>query len=282
MFLTLGDLRVHYQAAGAGDPLVLVHGTGADAQSWEEMIPSLAARFKVYAYDLRGAGLTERPPEPRLSFDLWTEDLAKFCEALEPRRKVAVAGWSSGAAVALCFALRYPDRVSQLALIGAWSTARPATDRSGFLARQRLADSGASIAEIVDKTFDFTKTAMSPSTTSDPAKLEKIRQMLMRSNPKYYSEWVDANGRRPQLALQDIDVPTLIIAGDADARTPVEMSEDLNKAIPNSFMKIVPQCGHFYCYEQPKAVSRTMLSFLSAFAGGARALPQAGPASSSR
>ena len=43
------------------------------------------------------------------------------------------------------------------------------------------------------------------------------------------------------------------------------MSEDLNKAIPTSFMKIVPDCGHFYSYEQPEVVCRAMLRYLNAF-----------------
>jgi len=46
------------------------------------------------------------------------------------------------------------------------------------------------------------------------------------------------------------------------------MAEDLNKAIPRSFLKIVPQCGHFYSYEQPAGVSETILTFLGAFAAG--------------
>ena len=57
----------------------------------------------------------------------------------------------------------------------------------------------------------------------------------------------------------------LILVGDADARTPVAMSEDLNAAIPNSYMKIIPNCGHFYGYEQPELICRVMINFLKAF-----------------
>jgi pimeloyl-ACP methyl ester carboxylesterase len=81
---------------------------------------------------------------------------------------------------------------------------------------------------------------------------------------------LEANEHRPAIGerLAGIQCPTLIIVGEHDARTPLALSEDVNKAIPTSFLKIVANCGHVYSYEQPEVVSDVMATFLDAF--GAR------------
>jgi 3-oxoadipate enol-lactonase len=264
MLADVGDIKVYYTAHGAGHPVLLVHGIGADAHVWEEMVPSLARHFRVHAVDLRGFGQTVRPPLPRLSYDLWVEDLRSFLDALEVG-PVAFVGWSLGGAVGLNFVLRYPRAVSHLVLIGTPSPLRPPSDRSGFDERLRLAQAGAPISEIVEKTFAFTESAFSPHTrATNRGALEKMRATLLRNNPHAYAEMVEANRAKPDISarLGEITVPTLLIVGDADARTPIAMSQDLNMAIEDSCLKILPQCGHYYSFEQPEATSRAIVTFL--------------------
>jgi pimeloyl-ACP methyl ester carboxylesterase len=267
MFAQIDDLNVNYEMSGEGSPLVLIHGGGADAQSFDEMIPILAKEFKVYAYDMRGFGKTVRPLEAPLSYDLWVSDLYKFMNHFG-LRKVPLAGWSLGGAVILNFVLRHPEMVSHAILIGASSPRLASTDRSGFSERQRLSDSGAPIEEVVEKTFEFTKAAHSPWIVQNkPERVERMRQTLLRNDPSSYAEMVKANQNAPAIGpkIGSIECPTLIIVGDADKRTPKEMSEDLNTAIPNSYMKIIEHCGHYYGFEQPQATCQIMSSFLNAF-----------------
>lgn len=70
MFKRIADLNVHYEVQGEGAPLVLLHGGGSRAQTFEEMVPILAKAWRVYTFDMRGFGDTERPPEPKLSYDV--------------------------------------------------------------------------------------------------------------------------------------------------------------------------------------------------------------------
>jgi pimeloyl-ACP methyl ester carboxylesterase len=265
MFTQIGDCNVNYEMSGEGNPLMLLHGTGADAQSMEELTALLAKEFKVYAYDLRGFGKTVRPADPPLSHDLWVEDLRNFMLHFGIS-KASLAGWSLGGGVIMGFAIRYPDMVSHLIPIGAGSPRVTSTDRSGFNERQRLAESGAPIEEIVEKTFEFTKNAHSPWVVENkPERVEKMRQTLLRNDPRSYAESVRATRGDFGPKLGSIDCPTLIIVGDSDKRTPKEMSEDLNMAIPNSYLKIIEHCGHYYGFEQPEATSQIMSSFLKAF-----------------
>jgi len=267
MFQKIGDLDVHYDVEGNGPPMVLLHGGGSRAQTFEEMAPILSASFRVYAPDLRGFGETRRPPEPRLSHELWLVDLLGFLDALG-LDQVVLGGWSLGAGVCRNFVLHHPRRVSHLVLIGAMSPRLPSSDRSGFQRRRELIERGASAEEIVKETFEFTKRAFSPATLANkPEAVEALRQEHLRNNPAHYLEMLEANENRPKIAdrLGEIRCPTLVLVGEHDVRTPLGMSEDLNKAIPSSLMKIIPDCGHFYSYEQPEVVSRIMLTYLKAF-----------------
>lgn len=267
MFTQVDDLQVHYEVNGDGPPLVLLHGGGSNSTHFEEMVPLLAKEFRVYTPDLRGFGATVRPSQPPLSHELWLSDLAGFLGKLGLER-IALAGWSLGGRISLNYALQSPEMVDCLILIGAASPLRPPSDRSGFDTRLKLIESGAQPEEIVEKTFEFTKGAFSPYTlTHNPRAVEKLRQEHLHNDPTSYAEMVRANRDQPDISSQlaRITCPTLVIQGEHDARCPVEMGEDLNKAIPLSFMKIIPNCGHFYGYEQPEMTSQIMINFLRAF-----------------
>jgi pimeloyl-ACP methyl ester carboxylesterase len=268
MFKRIGDLNVNYDVRGDGYPLVLLHGGGSRAQTFEHMVPLLAKTFRVYVFDQRGFGDTERPPDPKLSYPIWRQDLLRFLDAFGLER-VALGGWSLGGVVSLDFVVNHPERITQLVLIGTSNPRLPSSDRSGFQRRRELIERGATAEQIVTETFEFTKRAFSPfSLEHNSAAVEALRQEHLRNNPRYYLEMLQANEQRPAIGdrLAHIGCPTLIIVGEHDARTPLALSEDLNKAIPASFLKIVPNCGHFYSYEQPELVSAVMTTFLEAFA----------------
>lgn len=267
MFKQIGDLNIHYDVHGDGYPMVLLHGGGSRAQTFEEMVPILSKSFRVYTFDMRGFGETKRPSEPKLSYELWRADLMRFLEAFG-LEKVVLGGWSLGGAVSLDFTIHHPERVSHLVVIGAMSPRLESSDRSGFQRRRELIERGATPEEIVAATFEFTKKAFSPhSIQHKPQAVEALRQEHLRNNPAYYLEMLRANENRPKIGdrLGEIRCPTLLLVGEHDGRTPLPMAEDLNKAIPSSFMKIIPNCGHFYSYEQPEAVSKTILTYLEAF-----------------
>ena len=266
MFKQIGDLEVSYDVHGDGPPLILLHGGGARARSFEDMVPILAKEFTVYTYDQRGFGETIRPAQPQLSSDLWRDDMLRFMDSFG-LEKASVGGWSLGAGVALNFVLAHPQRVSNLILIGAGSgPGVPRGDRSGFDERRRLIEGGAKAEEIVAKTFEFTKKSFSRYTLEHNHRaVEMVRNEHLSNDPQSYLEMVKADRPDVSSRLGEITCPTLIIVGDEDSRTPVANSEAFNKHIPSSFMKIIPDCGHHYGYEQPAVTCQAITSFLKAF-----------------
>jgi pimeloyl-ACP methyl ester carboxylesterase len=268
MFRAIGDLEVYYEERGQGRPLILLHGTGADTFSWSEMTPRLARSFRTIAFDLRGFGQTRRPAEPVLSHDVWREDVRRFIESLGAG-PVALAGWSLGGTIALNVAVHHPALLSHLVILGSASPRVALSDRGGFGERIRLAQAGAPIEKIIAETFEFTASALSPVVRRQNPRAEELtRQLLLRNKPEWYAEAVAANATRPPIGgrLGDIACPTLIIVGDADTRNGAEHAQDLTKAIPGAYMKVIADCGHFYGFEQPAATADAMTRFLTAFA----------------
>ena len=260
----IGDLEVNFLKRGYGPPLVLVHGAGADAISWEEMTPSLAEHFTVYAYDLRGFGETKRPSEPRLALPVWTDDLLRFLDAMELDAPI-IAGWSLGGCITLNLACEYPDRASTVIAIGCRGPHPVERDLSGFLRRKELAEGGATPEEIVAETFEFTRAAFSRwSREENPHGVQRIRDMLVRNTGTDYAEMVDAIDGASDFApkLPRLEARALIICGTEDGRTPPSMSQDLQAAIPGSTLAMLPDCGHCYPYEKPAETSQVMIDFL--------------------
>ena len=229
--IQLGDLSVNYSVTGTGPPLVLLHGAGADIEAWEDMLTELSEHATVYCYDQRGFGATVRPSMPALSIDVWTSDLLAFLDAFDLPAATLV-GWSLGGAVALNFACEHPQRCSALVAIGTVGPENKPRDMSGFKARKRLADNGASAREMVDATFDFTLKAFSEwSRQQNPRSIDKVREMLIRNNPSDYAETVAAiaGGRVYGDKLDAYLARTLIICGTEDGRNPPSMSQAMHR-----------------------------------------------------
>ena len=110
------DIITYYEEAGRGEPLVLIRGLGSDLQAWALQVPALAKHFRVITYDNRGAGRTNAPDKP-YSIDGMADDLAALLDELNIA-KASVLGYSMGGMVAQEFALKYPNKLDKLILLG--------------------------------------------------------------------------------------------------------------------------------------------------------------------
>ncbi|HEY6008345.1 MAG TPA: alpha/beta hydrolase, partial [Geobacteraceae bacterium] len=108
--------RLHYRASEAGQvPVVFVHGYGMSSLIWEKVQILLSARYRSFAPDLRGFGLSDKP-ERGYGYDELVEDLLQFLRVLKIRQAVFV-GHAFGGCILQHFASRHPDRVMALVLV---------------------------------------------------------------------------------------------------------------------------------------------------------------------
>jgi pimeloyl-ACP methyl ester carboxylesterase len=115
-----GAVRLHYVqwgAGGRGRPIVAVHGLTANAYCFEHLAAGLSAQHQLFAYDLRGRGDSDKPPQG-YSVPIHADDLSQLIDALQLERPILI-GHSLGALVALYFAAHYPAQLSRLVLIDA-------------------------------------------------------------------------------------------------------------------------------------------------------------------
>lgn len=123
-------VKTNYHEAGAGAPVILIHGSGPGVSAWANWqfaIPALAPHFQVFAYDQLGFGYTELPARPDYCLSRWTDHLLSFMQAVGIGRAHLV-GNSMGAAVALAAAVTHPEAVDRLVLMGAMGVRFPLTE----------------------------------------------------------------------------------------------------------------------------------------------------------
>lgn len=114
-FVEANGIKIHYVEEGEGPPLLLIHGGGLTAKSWQGLAKEASRYFRVIMPDSRGHGLTNNP-QGTFSYDLMTEDMAAFVKALK-LEKPLVMGYSDGGMVVLKLTSRYPD-LARAAIVG--------------------------------------------------------------------------------------------------------------------------------------------------------------------
>ena len=119
--INAGDIATNYHDIGDGSPLVMIHGSGPGVTGWANwrlVMPDLAARHRVLVPDMVGFGYTARPEGIQYNLDTWLAHALAFLDALN-LTQVDLVGNSFGGALSLAIAIRHPERVRRLVLMGA-------------------------------------------------------------------------------------------------------------------------------------------------------------------
>jgi pimeloyl-ACP methyl ester carboxylesterase len=232
--------------AGRRPPLLLIHGAGGTHMHWPAGLRRLPD-WAVYALDLPGHG--KSPGPGRDSIAGYCDALYGFVQALGLTR-VVLAGHSMGGAIVQEFALRYPDRLAGLILVGTGARLRVAPAilegiRSDFPATART---------IADWVHD----------KNVPEQLKRIYvQRTLENDPQVmYDDFYacDHFDRRAEVA--SIATPALIVCGLNDVMTPSKFSEALAQSLPNARLALVPNAGHMVALEAPDVVTTAVAEFL--------------------
>jgi pimeloyl-ACP methyl ester carboxylesterase len=258
----VAGLRIAFERAGGGPPLVLVHGAVSDSRVWRRQLDDLSDEFTVVAWDAPGCGGSADPPE---SFRLpdYAEALAGFIAALGLERP-HVLGHSFGGGLALELYPRHPAVPATLILAGAYAGWAGSLPRTEVERRLRFA---LEVADRLPGGFEptsmpglFSK-AMSPETVDElVAIMSEIRPVATRAMAHALAE------RDLRDVLPAIGVPTLLLYGDADQRSPLNVAEDLRDSIPTSRLVVMAGLGHESYLESPERFNAEVRSFLRSLA----------------
>jgi pimeloyl-ACP methyl ester carboxylesterase len=251
-------LRIAYQRAGAGPPLVLLHGyVGDGPTTWRRQLDGFCDQFTVVAWDAPGAGGSADPPE---SFGLagYADCLASFVQRLGLEQP-HVAGLSFGGILALELYRRHPAVPATLILASAyagWGGSLPAE-----VAQQRL-HQALVLAELSPEEFVGALLPTMFSQATPPEAVEAFRASMLGFHPAGFRAMARASAEDLRDVLAHIKVPTLLVYGDKDVRAPLTVAEDLHAAITGSMLVVLPDAGHLCNIEAPEAFNRAVRSFL--------------------
>jgi 3-oxoadipate enol-lactonase / 4-carboxymuconolactone decarboxylase len=256
-FITANNIRQFYRLEGkAGAPvLMLSHSIGTDLGMWAPQIADLMPHFQVLRYDTRGHGGSDAP-KGEYSVEMLGRDALALADALEIKN-FAFCGLSMGGAVGQWLALNAPQRLTGLVLS---DTSPQFGARANWEARIKAVKEGgmAAIADMVMQRF------FSPATMArGDGYSDSVKSVFLATNPDGYLGCCAALRDVDHTArLREIQVPTLIIAGNSDVSTPWEgHGEILTREIPNAKVVRLPG-AHLSNLERPRSFTAALLDFL--------------------
>jgi 4,5:9,10-diseco-3-hydroxy-5,9,17-trioxoandrosta-1(10),2-diene-4-oate hydrolase len=267
-YVTINGITVRYIARGAGLPVLLIHGFDEFLEVWSLNIDALSKHHRVYAIDLPGHGLSQKPKaDYKLSF--FTEFVINFMSALglEP---ATLVGHSMGGALSLEAAINYPERIAKLILVdsGGFSREAPLLYRLATLPvvgdviirpttkpllrrglRGIFYNPDIVTEEMVELDYHYLKM---------PGAKETMLNVIRNNS--------DLSGPRPEVVLLGrlhlVRVPTLLIHGAQDRLVPLKQVKAASKLIPNARLKVFDRCGHCPQIEKAIAFNKTVSAFL--------------------
>jgi len=249
--------RIYYQSCGSGPALVLLHDGLVHSIGWDDVWPSLCARYHVVRYDRRGYGRSDPATAPFSPED----DLLNVLDAASIPVATLV-GSSSGSAVAIDFALAHPARVQALVLIGPVVHGMRSSD--AFLERGAANNAplaSGNVAATADNWAQDPYQVFGPR----PEARQKIRDALIAAPHNLSGAGAEEIRPTPPAVtrLSTIQAPTLLIVGEHDIADVHAFSGALQAALPVVRREVWRDAGHLVALEQPERLTKRIDTFLA-------------------
>lgn len=256
--VTVFGAKIRYLEAGdaAKPTVILLHGLGAQAESWQLTIPALAQNYRVIAPDQVGFGKSDKPLL-KYRVATYADFLDKFMAELKIE-KAHLVGNSMGGWVAALAAIKYPNRVEKIVLADAAGLVPANVDIN-------------QIYQLNNSTRDEIRANLklifaNPVLQNNEALVDQFFTQRVAANDGYTINQIIESIKRKEDFLNEklgeIKKPTLIIWGKQDGLLPVSDATVFNKGIANSELQIFDNCGHVPQFEKAVEFNKAVLEFL--------------------
>ena len=262
-------ITTNYHDVGEGFPALFIHGSGPGVSAWANwrlVMPALSERLRVIAPDMAGFGFSERPAGIQYDLDTWVAQAIGLLDALG-LEQADVVGNSFAGALALAMAIRHPQRVRRLVLMG--SVGVPFDITEGLDAVWGYTPSFENMRRIMDY-FAWDRSLVNDELAElryrasiRPGFQESFGAMF----PAPRQRWVDALASR-QEDIRALPHETLIVHGRDDRVIPLLTSLTLAEWIDRSQLHVYGRCGHWTQIEHAARFAKLVGDFLTEPAGG--------------
>jgi len=244
-YVNAGGVRTYYEVHGTGEPLVLLHGGLCTVETLDGLTPVLAEQYRVYAPERRGHGRTADVAGP-LTYQNMAADTIAWMDALGLSH-TRLVGYSDGGNVALEVALRRPDLVAKLVVMGA------AARVDGFVPEQ-IELGRRWRGKPSPPMFGQFKSLYGAVSPDGP---DHFEVMFAKSGELWHSGWSMTEDQ-----LGAIGAPALVLLADDDVLT-VEHAAAMARELGDAQLAVVPGTSHALLFEKPDLVNRLILDFLA-------------------
>ena len=238
-------LDIAYDVHGAGPPLVLLHGaTSSGREDFAAQIPLFSKAFRLYLPDARGHGGTRWDAADGFRYDWLVDDLAAFVDALG-LETFHVVGFSMGAMTALQYAVRSPDRIRTMTIVGITTQREPRASVARRLMDPARADrDDPAWAALLGRRHDAGQgegawRRLLPAIAADVA----IQPLLSPRD------------------LRRITPPVLVACGDRDPFVPVDHAWGISRQLPDGRLFVAPDCAHEVMTRRPGLFNEALAGF---------------------
>ena len=286
-FVKVDGARLHFVIKGAGRPVILVHGNPGSCQDWARLYTPISSRYQAIAFDRPGHGHSDRPNHRDITVDIQAQMLHTALSELQIERPILV-GHSWGGALALAYALEFPDDLSGLVLLA--PAVYESDDGVSFLSKL---PGFPIIGDVVNFLFTpligpwLVRTDVTKAFAPDPIPKQYLRRVLSEWTRPRKVKWYSVddallNESLPKLSLRYAELiawnrresnsfdsspadsvsnrsrlrmPVSIVTGDSDLIVPAaENAHRLYEALPHSELVVLEKTGHQIPFTRPVAV----------------------------
>ncbi|MFZ1221417.1 MAG: alpha/beta hydrolase [Chthoniobacterales bacterium] len=255
-YLDVTGSKIYYEERGSGPAIVLLHDGLLHSVTWDEVWQPLAARFRVIRYDRRGYGRSD----PATSLFSPTEDLARLFKHLKVEHAV-IAGSSSGGALAIDFAIVHPELVDGLFLIG--PVVHGMEYSAEFRERANRNNEPMERDDVKAWAFNWSQDKFLVAGANEKARRKIYEQLVANAEKlkKYDGALEEKLSPPASKRLPEINVPTIILLGEADIADVRGHARAINAGVSGSEQIVVKGAGHLVQLEKHEEVIKRLQDF---------------------
>ena len=255
----INGLSVGFVQKGEGQALILLHGGVSDSRYWEKEINSLSKRFRVISWDAPGCGKSDVPPK-KFSLTDYADTLDGLIDHLNIEH-LHILGISFGGGLALAYYERYPEKPQSLILVSAyagWAGSLPDDEVA-----RRISHGRAQVKMDRESVAETWLTSLFSSMATEEMK-EKVKTVIKDFNPDGMLVMLEAFAKADlRSVLPNISIPTLLLYGEEDVRSPIHVATEINELIPGSELIVIPGIGHLVNLEAPSRFETLVTDFIA-------------------
>ncbi len=247
-----------FSVEGSGPPLFLIHGIGAARNTWARALPELTEHFTVITYDLRGHGASPMP-DGEFGLDELVNDLDRVRERTGFER-AHFAGHSLGGMIGPAYALRFPDRVLSLGLLSTAAFRTEDDSSKVFGVVRAMEEKG--IPQVLPTLTDRWFTDSFIAENADVVE-RRLKQVIDTDPDVFLNVFRIYAGTEMAPWLHQVTAPSLVLTGENDGGCNPRLNRQIDAALPNSELVILPGYKHSLLLEAGDLVARHLRDFIA-------------------